>query len=118
MVNKMIVTEDIFRVFLRGCGGRHVFCTHEQILKGESLEKEIQMAEGDYGINAWHKNIGIVTLPATEDEVDRFDAVLREMGYHAIIHNREQPLGTSHTFQFCELILMRIDVPLFTVERV
>ena len=117
MSESKVVTPDLFKLCMAGCGNRHFFISHKEIIGG-LLEEKVGCAEKEYGINAWHRNIGVITTPVTKDEMARFRAILRTAGYRAYISNEESEYGSAMsgvTLEFCEIVLVRVDVAERTV---
>lgn len=108
MGDTVIMTKELFNSFFRGCGGRHLFVAHEEITFMR-LEEKVQMVEHEYGINAWQKNVCLVTTPVTNEERALFRSVARALGYQAYISNEDASCA-SLVVEFCEIILIRIDV--------
>lgn len=112
MSESTVVTPDLFKLCMAGCGNHHFFISHKEIIEG-FLEKKVEGAERDYGINAWHRNIGAITTPVSKDDVVRFRAIARRAGYRAYISNEELLYGggtSCVTIEFCEIVLVRVDV--------
>ena len=89
------------------------------MLPGAIIEKAIapmvESIEKEYGIDAWFKNIGLITIPISDEEKYRIRTIMRSAGYRAYISNEEMQCG-PHYIEYCEINLIRFDIGKFVSE--
>lgn len=109
------ITKEIFNAFLGGRGNMHEFVLPDAIVD-EAIAPMVKAIEREYGIDAWFKNIGLVTIPLTDIEKARIRKIMHNAGYRAYISNEDMVCGQQH-IEYCEMNLVRFDLAEFVSKN-